>query len=356
MILREIRTVEYETPLKGALYKVPQEKIRNVDRKVWTEHDIRGSMVSAFSTGGDGPRRVKAVSVDTPLVAAITLDNEDDMDHFDLSLVAGFLIANDVNSPKFVPFTESDKTQQTKNVIDNPCNLKTYHENGDLIGMSTLFKDESADVYSQRLTPEVRALLDNSNNSNYFVDNEIFKINENLKTEPITMNKDLNMRDGAQNILLLPFLPKFTVSNGRPIDSYETRICMIVEMKNYVNQSKTAATARKLLQVTVSTEAGGVLDLQIAILSQDYPVSTCGDNCSYSNESNSNGNLVFQMTKSTASGSQSASSHTDNDDTFTNTNWKLSISLMVLSCTAALLLIALVSVYWYRSSMRFEAD
>eukprot|EP00854_Cymbomonas_tetramitiformis_P021843 gene21843-26290_t len=354
LILREMTMLEYETPLKGAMYKIPQEKIRNVDRDVWTVNDVRGSMVKAFSNRGDAPRLVKAVSVNTPIVAAVTLANENDLPNYDISLVAGFLTANKVDAPKFVAFGDGNKTQQTNKTITDPCNLHTYHTNDALLGMATLFKNESADAYATRLSSDVRSYLENRDDKNYFVKNDFFQINDILKTEPITMNHELGTFDGAQNVLILPFLPKFQIANNRPIDTYETRVCMIVEITNYADKSKTSASSRKLMQVTVSTEAGGVLDLQIAILGQDYPVTMCETNCSYDNGTDSN--IILQMTKSTATGSHHIGNHDDNDETFTDTNWKLSISLMVLGCSAVLLLLALVGVYWYRASMQFEAD
>eukprot|EP00854_Cymbomonas_tetramitiformis_P029379 gene29379-36589_t len=100
MNFEAVTEFQYETPLRGVVYKIPQGKIPSIDRRTWTTADLRMSMINAFGTV-DVPRIVQSVSVDTPIASAVSLQNAGDMGRYNLKLIAGFLVANAVQKKQF---------------------------------------------------------------------------------------------------------------------------------------------------------------------------------------------------------------------------------------------------------------
>ncbi|KAK3249146.1 hypothetical protein CYMTET_41409 [Cymbomonas tetramitiformis] len=320
----KLKKFVYATPLKAQIYKIPQSKISSIDRRTWTENDVRTAMVNAFGTT-DIPRQALSVSVETPVIGAVTLDNAGDMGNFNLKMISAFIMANSVSSQSFVSFAQED-SNVPESTISNPCNLVSYYALGNLIGLSTLYSDTQSDSYTERLEAPVKELLENTNSQSFYAGNSLFEINPNLKTKAFTSNYLLQDAFGAQDVLFVPFLPKFRIANGLAIDTYETRLCMIVEVEPYTGGN--LPSARRLLAV----EARDTTDREANTLETKFTITTA------------------DFRSSDTSGSDAASDDTsvdnvdaeDNDESFTNTNWTLSIVLITFVVTSAAIIIVIV--------------
>eukprot|EP00854_Cymbomonas_tetramitiformis_P019688 gene19688-23549_t len=307
------------------IYKIPQSKISSIDRRTWTENDVRTAMVNAFGTT-DIPRQALSVSVETPVIGAVTLDNAGDMGNFNLKMISAFIMANSVSSQSFVSFAQED-SNVPESTISNPCNLVSYYALGNLIGLSTLYSDTQSDSYTERLEAPVKELLENTNSQSFYAGNSLFEINPNLKTKAFTSNYLLQDAFGAQDVLFVPFLPKFRIANGRAIDTYETRLCMIVEVEPYTGGN--LPSARRLLAV----EARDTTDREANTLETKFTITTA------------------DFRSSDTSGSDAASDDTsvdnvdaeDNDESFTNTNWTLSVVIITFVVLSAAIIIIIVS-------------
>ncbi|KAK3238298.1 hypothetical protein CYMTET_51675 [Cymbomonas tetramitiformis] len=173
-----------ESDAVGAAVELAQ--ISSIDRRIWTEDDVRISMINAFGTV-DEPRQVRSVSVDTPIAGAVTFKNSGDMGRYNLKLITGFLMANLVQTRKFVAYVAGVNNEAPIDVED-PCSLTSYKAQNEIIGLSTLYADTQSDVYTGRLTTEVKHLLENVDKNSFYVESDMFQINEILKTNPFTSN------------------------------------------------------------------------------------------------------------------------------------------------------------------------
>ncbi|KAK3247744.1 hypothetical protein CYMTET_42777 [Cymbomonas tetramitiformis] len=342
MNFEAITEFQYETPLKGLVYKIPQGKINSIDRRTWTENDVRMSMINAFGTI-DEPRQVRSVSVDTPIAGAITFQNNGDMGRYNLKLITGFLMANMVQTKQFLPHVAGTNTEAPIDVTD-PCNLMTFKSQNDIIGLSTLYSDTESDVYTGRLSTDVKHLLEDVDKNSFYVGKELFEINQILKTDPFTSNYLLREASGAQDVIFLPFLPKFRIANNRDVDTYETRVCMIVEVEPYTGGVLPAA-ARRLLVVegrSTNNHQTNAIDNKFTITSADYRVTAANFS---SSERNSDVNVVVNV-----------NAHGTDDDSFTNTNWTLSVVIMVLGVLSAALIIIMVILSMFIKKKKYEIE
>ncbi|KAK3236031.1 hypothetical protein CYMTET_53799 [Cymbomonas tetramitiformis] len=246
MLYTHSETLEYETPLKGAIYTIPQKKISSLDRNTWESSDIENAMIDAFSSTADEPTRVRSVSVDTPITVAVTLVDQHHKDNFNLKPVVAFLMGNRQGAINYVGFADQDEESIVPNPIIDPCFISSHHANGDIIGLSTLHMDETSTIVEKRLSDEVKDYLKNTNSQSFYVDADIFQINDKLGTQPILSNLGLTDPDGPKNLLMIPFLPKLKIAGEESTDSHTIRMCMIVEA---IPVQQSSASARKLMQV-----------------------------------------------------------------------------------------------------------
>ncbi|KAK3235521.1 hypothetical protein CYMTET_54283 [Cymbomonas tetramitiformis] len=335
MNFEAITDFQYETPLRGVVYKIPQGKIPSIDRRTWTTADLRTSMINAFGTV-DVPRVVQSVSVDTPIASAVSLQNAGDMGRYNLKLVAGFLMANAVQLKQFVPYQAGDTVEAPIDIAD-PCGLTTYSASGSIIGLSTLFSDTESDVYTGRLSPQVRHLLEDVDKNTFYVDQSMFQINELLKTSPFTSNYLLREAQGAQDVIFLPFMPKFRIANGRSVDSYETRVCMVVEVEPYTAGTfSDTVTNRRLLVVESRSPAASTnaIDNQFTMTTADYRVTPV--------------NLTVTTRSSSSDVHVNVSiQHKAKSDTFTSENQALSHAVIAMLAFIAFFTACIVGMSYY---------
>eukprot|EP00854_Cymbomonas_tetramitiformis_P009871 gene9871-11690_t len=344
MNFEAITNFQYETPLKGLVYKVPQAQISSIDRRIWTEDDVRISMINAFGTV-DEPRQVRSVSVDTPIAGAVTFKNSGDMGRYNLKLITGFLMANLVQTRKFVPYVAGVNNEAPIDVED-PCSLTSYKTQNEIIGLSTLYADTQSDVYTGRLTTEVKHLLENVDKNSFYVESDMFQINEILKTNPFTSNYLLREVSGAQDVIFLPFLPKFRIANGQDVDTYETRLCMIVEVEPYTGGVlPTPPSSRRLLVVegrSTSSHQTNAIDNKFTITTADYRATPAN----------------FSTASRSSSGTVNVDVHVDvhksDDDSFTNSNWALSVVIMVVGVLCAAIIIVIMCLSFYIKKLKYR--
>lgn len=297
-------------------------------------------MINAFSPT-DEPRVVQSVSVDTPIVSAVSLQNDGDMGRYNLKLIAGFLMANAVQQKQFVAYQPGDNVEAPIDIAD-PCGLTSYKTSNTLIGLSTLFADTQSDVYTGRLSSDVRHLLEDVDKNSFYVDQSLFQINELLKTQPFTSNYLLREAQGAQDVIFLPFLPKFRIANGRSVDSYETRVCMIVEVEPYTGGVfSDKVTNRRLLVVESRSPAASTnaIDNQFTMTTADYRVAPA--NLSVTARSTSSGTTVNVTIHHKAKG-----------DVFTSENERLSHAIIGLGSVCALFTLIIVGVHSYNKLVK----
>eukprot|EP00854_Cymbomonas_tetramitiformis_P000047 gene47-69_t len=336
---QKITTFEYKTPLKGVIYKIPQEKIASIDQRTWTTSDVRSAMINAFASS-DAPRTVESVAPDTPVAGAVTLKNSGDVGRYDIRLITAFLMAaNKSATAKFVKFSPASDVEAPIE-ITNPCDVSTKHDAGKIVGFSTLFSNASSDAYTDRFSQSLRDILENQDGSARHVDNELFQINDKLSTNPFTQNYLLKEGEGAQDVLILPFLPKLRIADSNyNVDDYDITLCMVLEVDAYQKGVFSSEVSRKLL--TVKTRGDDLLDT----------AETLGMNIAFTNDfgkasvnaTTDDGNTTT-YTASTDGEAVKVTVTKKDDYMYTNTNYHLTIA--AFSILGAIIVIVGVTVYY----------
>ncbi|KAK3235546.1 hypothetical protein CYMTET_54253 [Cymbomonas tetramitiformis] len=295
MNFQAITTFEYKTPLKGVVYKIPQGKIDKVDQGTWTTNDVRSAMINAFANN-DAPRAVTSVTVDTPIAGAVTRKNLRDRGRYSIRLITAFLMAAKSSLPQFVEFAPAKHGEAPTEIMD-PCGARTKHDNDDIIGFSTLYSDTGSDAYTDRFSRSLKDLLENTDGSNKHVGNEVFQINGRLGTKPFTQNYMLKESEGAQDVLILPFLPKLRLTDtAYNSDDYDTTLCMVLEVDPYQDGVFSSEVSRKLLAVQTRgddfLDAAEPLNLRIDFIDDFRRANDTASDDDVSNTTTTEGNTT----------------------------------------------------------------